>query len=69
MWLIPDGLILADDHTVAAWAQQRLLPLERGTGYRVANLVPQEFEAFARIFHPRLPLLLRPTRKGTCTVV
>ena len=52
MWLIPDGLILADDHTVAAWAQQRLLPLERGTGYRVANLVPQGFEAFARIFHP-----------------
>lgn len=41
-----------DDHSAALWVQQGLLPLQREIGLRVGNLVPQGFEAYARVFHP-----------------
>ncbi len=42
-----------DNHSAALWVQQGLLPLRRREkGYRVGNVVPQGFQAYARIFHP-----------------
>ena len=52
MWCDTERITPLDDHSAASWVQQGLLPLEREKGYRVGNVVPQGFEAYARVFHP-----------------
>ena len=53
MWWKAKRITPLDDHSAASWIQQGLLPLQRHEkGYRVGNVVPQGFEAYARVFHP-----------------
>ena len=53
MWWKAKRITPLDDHSAASWIQQGLLPLQRREkGYRVGNVVPQGFEAYARVFHP-----------------
>ena len=52
MWGNARRLTPLNDHSAAAWIKERLLPFRREEGYRVGNLVPQDFDAYARVFHP-----------------
>jgi hypothetical protein len=36
----------------ASWIRDRLLPMSRTTGTRVCSVVPDGFEAYARVLHP-----------------
>ncbi len=52
MWWKAKQMRPLDDHSAALWVKQRLLPFNREDGLRVGNVVPQGFEAYARVFHP-----------------
>ena len=49
MWWKAKRITPLDDHSAASWIQQGCP--SKG-GYRVGNVVPQGFEAYARVFHP-----------------
>ena len=48
----PEGVELEDDISVARWITERLWPWGRGNGTQVGAIVPEGFEAYARLFHP-----------------
>ena len=52
MFWIREDISLVEDAFAAEWVKERLLPFSREAGLRVGNVVPQGFEAYARIFHP-----------------
>ena len=52
MFWIREDISLVEDAFAAEWVKERLLPFSREAGIRVGNVVPQGFEANARIFHP-----------------
>jgi hypothetical protein len=49
---IPEGLELMTDLTAAAWVEERLALWPEGPGFPVRAVVPDIFEAYARVFHP-----------------
>lgn len=52
MFWIREDISLAEDLSVTESVVGGLLPFSREAGLRVGNVVPQGFEAYARIFHP-----------------
>ena len=52
MWWDTERITPLDDHSEALWVRDGLLPLQRERGYLVGNVIPQGFEAYARVFHP-----------------
>lgn len=48
----PAGVERASDVSPARWIQDRLWEWGRGLGFRVGSLVPEGFEAYARVLHP-----------------
>ncbi len=48
----PDGAELLGDVTLAEWIAERLWRGTRQTGTLVGCVIPEGFEAYARIFHP-----------------
>jgi len=51
-FVVPEGLTMETDVSVASWVDERLLPWRgSGEGVLVGELVPTGFEAYARILH------------------
>ena len=48
----PDGAELLKDVAPAGWIAERLWQRTRQTGTLVGRIIPEGFEAYARIFHP-----------------
>lgn len=48
-WTLPEGVTLVHDPTPAQWVEERLA---RHPWATVGSLLPDDFEAYARVFHP-----------------
>jgi hypothetical protein len=49
---VPDGIELMTDVSPARWIEDRLATWPEGPGFPVRGVVPEGFEAYARILHP-----------------